>query len=233
MPYSDLGEFIARLEKENQLVRVAQQVSADLEITEIADRAVKRGGPALLFENVEGSDIPVLINHYGSMRRMSMALGVDSLDEIGKRIESLMNMESPGGFLEKLAMLPKLAKLASAFPKTIKSAPCQQIVREGADASLDFLPILKCWPGDGGRFITLPMVFTKDIETGKRNVGMYRMHVYDSTTTGMHWHLHKVGARHYAGYEAVESGCPSLWRSEAIRPSLTPRPLRFRRISTK
>lgn len=204
MAYADLREFISRLESEHELVRVKHRVSPELEITEIADRTVKSGGPALLFENVEGSDIPVLINHYGGMRRMAMALGVERLDEIAKRIESLISSDSPGTFIEKLKMLPKLAKLASAFPKTVKNAPCQEVIRSGDDASLDFLPILKCWPGDGGRFITLPMVFTKDPETGRRNVGMYRMHVYNSRTTGMHWHVHKVGARHYTEYERLD-----------------------------
>ena len=203
MAYSDLRDFIARLELENELVRVRERVSRDLEITEIADRAMKSNGPALLFENVEGFDIPVLINAYGSPRRMAMALGAGSLDEVGARIESLLRTESPGSFLEKLMMLPKLLQLSSAFPKTVKSAPCQEIVHTGDDASLDKLPILKCWPEDGGRFITLPMVFTKSLETGKRNVGMYRMHVYDARTTGMHWHVHKVGARHYAEHEAA------------------------------
>ena len=201
MAYSDLRDFVSHLEKHQELVRVKHPVSADLEITEIADRTIKSGGPALLFENVQEPDIPVLINHYGSYRRMSMALGVDSLDDIGAEIESLINQDSPGTVLDKLKMLPKLAKLSSAFPKVVKNAPCQEVVKEGEDASLDFLPVLKCWPGDGGKFITLPMVFTKDPDTGKRNVGMYRMHIYDSKTTGMHWHIHKVGARHYAGYE--------------------------------
>ena len=131
MAYTDLRDFITRLEREGELVRVKHPVSADLEITEIADRVVKSGGPALLFENVVGSSMPVLINHYGSMRRMAMALGADSLDEIGSRIESLMRPEAPGSFIEKLMMLPKLAKLASAFPKTVKSAPCQEVVRVG------------------------------------------------------------------------------------------------------
>lgn len=201
MAYSDLREFIERLGSDGDLVRVKHEVNADLEITEIADRVVKQGGPALLFENVAGSGLPVLINQFGTMRRMCAALGVGSLDEIGSRIESLIASDAPGTFLEKLRMLPKLAKLASAFPKTVKSAPCQEVVLDGDDASLDFLPILKCWPEDGGRFITLPMVFTKDPQTGRRNAGMYRMHVYDSRTTGMHWHVHKVGARHYAEYE--------------------------------
>ncbi len=201
MAYSDLRDFILRLEREGELVRIKERISRDLEITEIADRTVKSGGPALLFENVEGSGLPVLINHFGSARRMSMALGVEHLDDVGNEIDSLMRSEPPGSFIEKLMMLPRLAKLASAFPRTVKSAPCQEVVKQGADASLDELPILKCWPGDGGRFVTLPMVFTKDPETGKRNVGMYRMHVYDCRTTGMHWHIHKVGARHYAEYE--------------------------------
>ena len=203
MAYTDLRDFISRLERENELVRVRERVSRDLEITEIADRAVKSNGPALLFENVDGFDIPVLINAYGSLKRMAMALGVEKLDEIGARIESLLHTQSPGTFIEKLMMLPKLLQLSSVFPKTVKSAPCQEIVYAGDDATLDSFPILKCWPGDGGRFLTLPMVFTKSLQTGKRNVGMYRMHVYDSRTTGMHWHVHKVGARHYAEYEAA------------------------------
>lgn len=203
MAYTDLRDFIQRLERDNELVRVRECVSRDLEITEISDRAVKAEGPALLFENVEGFDIPVLTNAYGSQRRMAMSLGAESLDDIGGRIESLIKMDTPGSFAEKLMMLPKLLQLSSAFPQTVKSAPCQEVVLTGDDASLDALPILKCWPDDGGRFITLPMVFTKSAETGKRNVGMYRMHVYDSRTTGMHWHVHKVGARHYAEHEKL------------------------------
>jgi 4-hydroxy-3-polyprenylbenzoate decarboxylase len=201
MAYRDLGDYIKRLEKERQLVRVKQRVSPDLEITEIADRVVKSGGPALLFENVEGSDLPVLINHFGTADRMAMALGAKSLDAIGAEIEGLVHTELPGSFGEKIAALGTLLRLNSSLPKTVKSSACQEVVHEGSDASLDFLPVLKCWPDDGGPFITLPMVFTKDPETGKRNVGMYRMHVYDSRTTGMHWHVHKVGARHYAEYE--------------------------------
>lgn len=203
MAYSDLRDFIRRLEKEGELVRIRYRASPELEITEIADRTVKRNGPALLFEDVEGSELPVLINHFGSMKRMSMALGVDSIDEIGAEIESLIGTAPPVGFLDKLKMLPKLAKLASVFPRTVSRGACQEVVKIGEEASLDFLPILKCWPGDGGRFITLPMVFTKDPNTGRRNVGMYRMHVYDSRTTGMHWHVHKVGARHYAEHERL------------------------------
>ncbi|NLN76398.1 MAG: menaquinone biosynthesis decarboxylase [Armatimonadetes bacterium] len=203
MAYNGLTDFIAHLERENELVRVPESISRDLEITEIADRVMKSQGPALLFGNVEGFDMPVLINAYGSYRRMAMALGVGEIEEIARRIESLLHTDSPSTFAEKLMMLPKLIQLSSAFPKTVKNAPCQEIVRTGTDADLNTLPILQCWPSDGGRFITLPMVFTRSLETGKRNVGMYRMHVYDSQTTGMHWHLHKVGARHYAEHEAA------------------------------
>lgn len=203
MAYNGLTDFIACLERENELVRVREPISRDLEITEVADRAMKSNGPALLFENVAGFDIPVLINAFGSYKRMAMALGVGSVDEIAGRIESLLNTQSPGTFAEKLMMLPKLLRLSSSFPKTVNSAPCQQIVQTGDDADLNSLPVLKCWPGDGGRFLTLPMVFTKSLEAGRRNVGMYRMHVYDGRTTGMHWHVHKVGARQYAEYEAA------------------------------
>lgn len=208
MAYRDLREFIERLEREGELVRIKHRVSPNLEITEIADRTIKANGPALLFENVEGSDVPVLINHYGSMRRMAAALGVENLDDIGREIESLIHSEAPSGLIEKLMMLPKLAKLSSAFPKVVSKAPCQEVVREGENASLAFLPILTCWPGDGGPFITLPMVFTKDAETQRRNVGMYRMHVYGQQTTGMHWHIHKVGARHFAEYEKRKEKMP-------------------------
>lgn len=203
MAYSDLRDFISKLESEGELVRIKCPVSPELEITEITDRVVKSGGPAILFESVLGSDVPVLINQFGTMRRIAMALGVESIDTIAEEIDSLLRAQPPTGFVDKFKMVPKLARLASALPKSVKSAPCQEVVRQGADASLDFLPILKCWPGDGGRFITLPMVFTKDPETGRRNVGMYRMHVYDERTTGMHWHVHKVGARHYAEYEKL------------------------------
>ncbi|MDH7600525.1 MAG: menaquinone biosynthesis decarboxylase [Armatimonadota bacterium] len=201
MAYSDLRDFISKLESEGELVRIRHPVSPELEVTEITDRVVKSGGPALLFENVAGSSVPILTNQFGTMRRMALALGVEEIDTVAKEIESLLKTEAPGSFLEKLKALPKLARLADAFPKTVRTAPCQEVVKEGSDASLDCFPILKCWPGDGGRFITLPMVFTKDPETGRRNVGMYRMHVYDERTTGMHWHIHKVGARHYAEYE--------------------------------
>ncbi|MDO8586591.1 MAG: UbiD family decarboxylase, partial [Armatimonadota bacterium] len=177
--YKDLRDFIARLEREGELKRITQPVDPVLEITEIADRVVKSAGPALLFEKPVGSEIPVLINAMGSDKRMAMALGVDDVAEIAAELEKTLRPEMGEGIIGKLKMLPTLAKLAGSLPKTVKSAPCQEVVREGNDASLADLPILKCWPEDGGRFITLPMVITKDPHTGVRNVGMYRMHVYD------------------------------------------------------
>ena len=163
---------------------------------------MKATGPALLFEKPVGSDIPVLINAMGSSERMALALGVQSIEEIGAEITDLLQMEVPDTLVGKLKMLPKYGRLATYGPKSVKSGICQEVVHTN-EASLDILPILHCWPGDGGRFITLPMVFSKDPRTGMRNVGMYRMHMYDGRTTGMHWHPHKVGARHYAGYEQI------------------------------
>ena len=204
MAYKDLREFIAALEKRGQLRRIAEPVSPILEITEIADRAVKGSGPALLFENVEGSRFPLLINAFASPERMNLALGVDRIEEVAERVQELLEFKSPVSLAEKIRMLPRLADLAGFFPKTVKSAPCQEVVLE-QDFSLLDLPVLQCWPDDGGRFITLPLVFTRDPETGKRNCGMYRMQVYDERTTGMHWQVHKQGARSYRkGYRPGE-----------------------------
>jgi 4-hydroxy-3-polyprenylbenzoate decarboxylase len=194
-----LRDFIAALEKAGELRRIYEPVSADLEITEITDRVSKAGGPALLFEKVEGHFAPVLINAYGSHKRMAMALGVDDVEEIGREIEDLVNMPLPAGIVEKLKMIPKVARFAKYPPKTVTSAPCQEVVVDAP--KLSELPILKCWPQDGGKFITLPMVFTKSLSSGRRNCGMYRLHVYDDNTTGMHWHLHHDGARHFREYE--------------------------------
>lgn len=203
MAYKDLSEFVARLDAAGELKRIKAPVSPDLEIAEVADRAIKSDGPALLFESPTGFDIPVLINALGSKQRMAMALGVDDIDEVAARIADLVKLEAPKGFIDKLKMLPSLVELSGSFPKTVRSGACQEVVLYGDKVSLDKFPILKCWPGDGGRFVTLPIVFTKDPETGARNAGMYRMHVYDSRTTGMHWHAHKVGAKHYAAYERM------------------------------
>ena len=206
MAYDDLRHWIKALDKHGELKRIHDEVSAELEITEITDRVSKMrsgkhgpGGPALLFENVKGhAGHKVLMNQFGSERRMALALGVDRLDEIAERISALMNVKAPEGMLEKLKMLPQLGALAGAFPKTVnaKDAACKEVIRrEGFD--LDWLPILKCWPHDAGRFITLPCVHTRDPRTGKRNIGMYRMQVYDGQTTGMHWQRQKVAAEHY------------------------------------
>ncbi len=199
MAYQGLGDFIERLEREGELKRVRASVSSELEISQIVDRVSKAHGPALLFESVEGHSIPVLINAFGSYKRMAMALGVDDIDAIGREIENILNMPLPAGIVDKLRMIPKIARFAKFPPKTVGSGSCQEVVME--KPSLSVFPILKCWPGDGGKFITLPMVFTKSLSTGHRNCGMYRLHVYDDQTTGMHWHVHHDGARHYREYK--------------------------------
>jgi len=220
LAYDDLRDWIKALEKHGELRRIREEVSPELEITEITDRVSKigshpfrkergkdgaredyaPGGPALLFENVKGHPgHKVLINQFGSERRMALALGVDRIDDIAECIHALMNVKPPsGGFLDKLKMLPQLAELGNIFPKTVsaKDAPCKEVIRRD-NFDLDFFPILKCWPHDGGRFITLPCVHTRDPRNGKRNIGMYRMQVYDGQTTGMHWQRQKVAAEHY------------------------------------
>ncbi len=216
MAYDDLRDWIRTLEKSGELKRITVEVSPELEITEITDRMSKikagsspaaqndksgyaPGGPALLFENIKGHPgHKVFINQFGSERRMAMALGVSKLDEIADRISGLMNMKAPEGLLGKLKMLPQLAELGNAFPKTVsaRDAKCKEVIlRDNFD--LRQFPILKCWPHDGGAFITLPCVHTRNPNTGKRNIGMYRMQVYDGQTTGMHWQRQKVAAEHY------------------------------------
>ena len=198
MKFKDLREFIAFLEEKGELVRVKTPVSCELEITEINDRVVKSGGPALLFENVEGYNIPVLTNTYGSARRIAWALGVESLDDLVARVGKLLGLAQgpPRGLLNKARTLMDLVKMAGTQPKLVRNAPCQEVVLTGQDADLNSLPILKCWPMDAGRFITLPLVISRDPETGARNVGTYRMQVYDGQTAGMHWQTHKVGTQH-------------------------------------
>mgnify|MGYP005831261223 CR=1 FL=1 len=202
MAYKNLREFISCLESQAELVRVTEQVSPILEITEIADRVIKAGGPALLFERPTGFDIPVLINAMGSQKRMALALGVEDISEITREVETLLQPEIPDSLVGKIRLLSRYGRLAMFTPKVVSSGPCQEIVMTD-NASLADLPVLQCWPGDGGQFITLPMVFTKDHHTGTRNVGMYRMQIYDERTTGMHWHPQKVGACHYAEYERL------------------------------
>lgn len=205
MAFNDLREWISALDRAGELKRIRAEVDPVLEITEIADRVSKgaarkyghAGGPALLFENVRGANgVPVLINQFGSESRMQLALGVDSLDEIAERIRQLLNMKSPEGFLEKLKMLPMLADMGKFFPKVVPTGPCKEVIKKENFSLLDF-PVLQCWPKDGGRFITLPCVITRDPKTGKRNVGMYRVQIYDANTAGMHWQRQKVAAEHY------------------------------------
>jgi 4-hydroxy-3-polyprenylbenzoate decarboxylase len=196
MAYKDLRDFLHTLEKKKELKRIPFEVDPYLEITEFADRSVKTGGPALLFEKPKGSSIPVAINTFASMRRMEIALEVDSVEDVARRIAEYLEMRMPEGLIGKLKMLPKLAEMGAFFPKLVKDGPCKEVI-EREDLSLDRFPILHCWPGDAGRFITLPLVFTRNPETGKRNCGMYRMQVYDERTTGMHWQTHKQGAGHY------------------------------------
>ena len=209
MPYHDLREWIQQLDKVGELKRISEAVSPHLEMAEIADRVAKlgkgtaaAGGPALLFENVAGfPGAKVLMNQFGSERRMRMALEVDSLDDIAGRIRALIHPETPTTLMDKLKLLPKLAEVGNFFPKTIaaKDAACKQVIDRtvedgGQGIDLLKLPVLTTWPLDGGPFITLPCVVTRDAKSGKRNVGMYRMQVYDGQTTGMHWQRQKNAA---------------------------------------
>ena len=223
MPYKNLGEFIAKIEEINELKRIQAEVDPVLEITEIADRVSKTGGPALLFENVKGSPFPLLINAFGSFTRMQIALNCDSFDDIGGRIARLLKIQPPTGILEKIKTLFTLKEIASYAPRTVKKAPCQDMVYTAESAGetklLDLLPIQTCWPGDGGPFITLPLVVTKDPESGIQNLGMYRMHKYGAGETGMHWQYNKDGARHFEKHKKAGTrmdvavalgGCPAV-----------------------
>jgi len=215
MAYKDLRAFVEILEKKGLLHKVKVEVDPILEISEITDRMCKSygGGKAIYFEKVKGSKYPVVTNIFGSLERMCLALEIKKLEDISDRIVGLLNQSPPKTLREKLGMLPTLLDLASCLPKRVKKAPCQEVViKENPDLSI--FPILKCWPGDGqptdeGRFITLPMVFTRDPENGRPNCGMYRIHIYDKTTTGMHWHIHKDGARHYDKYKAINTQMPA------------------------
>jgi 4-hydroxy-3-polyprenylbenzoate decarboxylase len=226
VPYTDLREWITRLDKAGELRRIREPVSPYLEMSEIADRTAKlckgtpkAGGPALLFENVTGyPGAKVLMNQFGSLRRMHLALETDSLDLIADRIRTLIKPETPTTLLDKLKMLPKLAEIGSFFPKVIpaKDAPCKQVIHistaeGGGGVDLTQLPVLTTWPQDGGPFITLPCVVTRDPKSGKRNVGMYRMQVYDGQTTGMHWQRQKNAAEHLRDHlrMATDTGAPS------------------------
>jgi 4-hydroxy-3-polyprenylbenzoate decarboxylase len=197
MAFNDLRDWIDHLRREGELHEVAAEVDPHLEISEITDRVTRAGGPALLFRNVKGSTMPLLINQFGTERRMCMAFGVDSLDDLGARIQGVLEMTPPEGIGDKIRALGKLKSLADSRPKTVRRGPSQEIVLEPPD--LDRLPIMTCWPLDGGPFITLPAVITKDPRTGMRNVGMYRIQKLDSTTTAMHWQIHKDAAADWRG----------------------------------
>jgi len=228
LAYDDLRGWIAALERAGELKTIRTEVDPILEITEIADRVSKAsgwdrvsdpvrpgsarqgspGGPALLFQNIKGHPgSQVLINQFGSARRMNLALEVDTLDQVADRIRAFMDVKSPQGFLDKVKMLPMLAEMGKFFPKTVSSGPCKEVIKRDNFSLLDF-PVLQCWPKDAGRFITLPCVVSRDPNTGKRNVGMYRMQIYDERTTGMHWQRQKVGAEHYR--EALRRAAQSM-----------------------
>ena len=196
MPYRDLRDFVRALEQNRELKRISLEVDPVLEITEFADRAVKSGGPALLFERPKGYQSPVLINAFASMRKMEIALEVKSVEEVAQRIVEFLEMRVPEGLMGKLKMLPKLAEMGAFFPKIVSKGECQEVVRNDSFSLFDY-PILQCWPDDGGRYITLPLVFSRNPDTGKRNCGMYRMQIFDERTAGMHWQTHKQGAEHY------------------------------------
>ncbi len=209
MPYNSLQQFISKLDKENELIRIKTYVNPELEITEITDRISKQkgGGKALLFENT-GTDFSVLINSLGSNKRICMALGVSDLDDIGKEFENLLKRFKPKtDILEKLKLLSGLKEISSWMPRLVsKKGACQQVINMQPDLSK--LPILKCWPHDGGRFLTLPIVHTKDPITGIRNVGMYRVQIFEKDLCAMHWHRHKTGARHFEKYKQTGKKMP-------------------------
>ena len=227
MAYDDLRDWIKALDRAGELKRIRTEADPILEITEIADRVSKSrdkqgavGGKALLFENVKGyPGAKLLINQFGSERRMRMALEVDALDEVAERIRGFMDVKSPQGFLDKVKMLPMLAEMGKFFPKTVGTGPCKEVIKRDNFSLLDF-PVLQCWPKDGGRFITLPCVITRDPKTGKRNVGMYRMQIYDERTAGMHWQRQKVAAEHYRDRLRNAASSDSLRAERGAEPRL-------------
>jgi len=200
--FDGFRKFLDLLESRGDLIRITTPVDPYLEITEISDRVMKKNGPALLFENVKGSEFPLAINTFGSRERMCLALGVENLEDIGKEIFSLVKSFPPPSFFEKFKLILKLNQLKKVFPKIVTGkAPCQQVVMDKPD--LNKLPIITCWPQDAGPFITLPLVIIKDPETGKRNCGMYRLQKFSSTSTGMHWQIHKDARRIFHKYKSI------------------------------
>ncbi len=203
--FSNIGEFIEYLDNIGELKRIKDEVWPIIEISKYTDIESKSadGGKALLFENVVDNGkktFPVATNLFGSSKRMALALGVENLDEAGNEIQQLLNMQPPASLGDKIKMLFKLMPLAKITPKIVKNAPCQEIVQTGSDIDLSEIPVLKCWPHDGGRFVTLPLVFTKSPVDNRRNLGMYRLQIFDKNTTGMHWHIHKDASHYYNEY---------------------------------
>ena len=208
MAYSSLRDFVKTLENAGELNRIKAKVSPNLEITEITDRVSKTEGPALLFENVEGSEMPLLINAFGSHQRMAMALGVETLGEVADEIEGMIKLGPPESLLDKIKILGVLAKLTNFPPKTVKRGACQEVVLTDHEMSLAALPIIKCWPLDADKYITLPQVFTHSLKTGQRNVGTYRLQRLDDRTLAMHWQIHHDGAAHYREYHEAGERMP-------------------------
>ena len=208
MAYTSLREFVKALDRAGELKRIKTKVSPDLEISQITDRVSKTHGPALLFENVEGSQMPLLINTYGSYQRMAMALGVDDLAQIAAEIEAMIKLGPPESLLDKVKILRLLAQLTNFPPKTVKRGPSQEVVLTGEQASLEVLPLIKCWPLDADRYITLPQVFTHSLRTGQRNVGTYRLQKLNPYALAMHWQIHHDGAAHHREYRQAGEQMP-------------------------
>jgi len=240
MPAQDMQAFVTELEQRGWLKRITVEVDPVLEITEITDRVTKAGGPALLFENVKGYDMPVLINTFGTKERMCLALGCDDFEDVAERVKALIKPEIPTTLLQKIKKLPELAQLGSLPPKIVKRGICQQVVHTD-DADVTRLPAIKCWPQDGepdperstptegtvpGRYITLGGIYTKDPESGERNIGLYRVQLFGPKLCAMHWHMHHDGARHFRRYKergermpiAVVLGGPAVMPYAATCP---------------
>ncbi|MBW1898634.1 MAG: UbiD family decarboxylase, partial [Deltaproteobacteria bacterium] len=210
--YRNLKAFIKTLENENEIKKIDAEVSPFIEISKITDKESKSpgGGKALFFRNVSGSKFPVVTNIFGSNRRICLALGVKDLDQLGERVREYIEFNPPKNLKDALNIIPMAVNLANFFPRRYKSKPppCQEVVIKGEQVDLSAIPVLHCWPGDAGPFVTLPLVFTKSLITGKRNAGMYRLQIFDKNTTGMHWHIHKDGSHYFNEYREAGKKMP-------------------------